>query len=78
MAENQKPKPRGWSQSDRTELDEFLAERRFRDLLRARRRRIIDGVKGWAGWITVIAAALTIIGSGAASLWKQFTTFLGR
>lgn len=78
MADDPKHKPRGWSQSDRTELDEFLAERRFQDLLRARRKRVIDGVKGWAGWITVIAAALTIVGNGAISIWKHFTAFLGR
>jgi hypothetical protein len=68
---DEKSKPGAFSDSDRAELDELLSERRFQDLLKARRKRIIDAIKGWAGWITAVAAAVTLISSNASAAWKQ-------
>jgi hypothetical protein len=73
----EKQKPPVFSESDRQELDEFLSERRFQELLKARRKRIIDAVKGWAGWITAVAAAVTLITSNASAAWKQLMKIFG-
>lgn len=73
----EKQKPPTFSESDRAELDELLSERRFQDLLKARRKRIIEAVKGWAGWLTAVAAAVTLITSNASAAWKQLMKLFG-
>jgi hypothetical protein len=70
VADKKEQRP-AFTESDKAELDELLTERRFQDLLRARRKRIIEAIKGWAGWITAVAAAVTLITSNAAAAWKQ-------
>ena len=63
-----------WTESDRSELDEFLAERKFRDLLAARRKRRMESVRGWASLIVLIFAVGSQIGGAVAWAWQQIVS----
>lgn len=82
MGDDQKPKPKVWSQSDRAELDEFLEERRFQERLAEHnakmaevRKRRIDGLRGWASLFTFVVGVVTLVTDKLAALWKHFITW---
>lgn len=68
----------GFTESDKAELDELLEERRFDDLLKARRKKRIDAVRGWASLVVLLIAVVTQVGGLVVSAWEQIRTWVSR
>jgi hypothetical protein len=71
VAPQKKPPGDDFSESDRRQLDDLLAEREFERRLRERRSAMWAGVKTAAQWVTAVGLVLTWAKDALVWVWQR-------
>ena len=71
-------KPPGFSESDRTKLDEMLADAAFEKRLEERSKKRREEVRAWVTWVSSILLLGNLLKEPLRDLWKAFLSWLGQ